>query len=114
MVDMFKDEAGGNFTEEFVGLRAKLYSYKMIDGKKEKKCKGVKKPVVKKSITFDDYRQCLLTGKEQLGSVNVIRSLAHDIYTETVNKVALTANDDKRIILEDGITTLAHGHVLSL
>ena len=38
-----KDEAGGRIIEEFVGLRAKLYSYKMFEGKEEKKCKGIKK-----------------------------------------------------------------------
>ena len=44
---MMKDEAGGKIIEEFVGLRAKLYSYKMFEGKEEKKCKGIKKVVVK-------------------------------------------------------------------
>ena len=39
---MMKDEAGGRIIEEFVGLRAKLYSYKMFKGKEEKKCKGIK------------------------------------------------------------------------
>ena len=42
--------------------------------------------------------------------MNVIRSHLHEIYTEEINKVALSANDDKRIILEDGIHTLAYGH----
>lgn len=50
---MFKDEAGGRIIEELVELRAKLYSYKMFKGKEEKKCKGVKKLVVKRSIHFD-------------------------------------------------------------
>ena len=82
----------------------------MLEGKEEKKCKGVKKPVVKKSIQFDDYKKCLFTGKEQLRKMNVIRSRGHEVYTEEVNKVALSSNDDKRIILGDGIHTLAHGH----
>ena len=46
-----KDEAGGKIIEEFVGLRAKLYCYKMFEGKEEKKCKGIKKSVVKKDIS---------------------------------------------------------------
>ena len=41
---------------------------------------------------------------------NIIRSYKHDIFSETVNKIALTANDDKRIIMEDNISTLAYGH----
>ena len=39
--------------KELVGLRAKLYSYRVFEGKEEKKSKGVKKPVVKRSIKFD-------------------------------------------------------------
>ena len=95
---MFKDEAGGEIIEEFVGLRTKLNSYKMLEGKEEKKCKGIKKPVVKKSITFEDYKKCLFTGKKQLRTMNVIRSRGHEVYTEEVNKIALSANDDKRVI----------------
>ena len=51
VLGMFKDEAGGKVIDEFVGLRAKLYSYKMQEGEESKKCKGGKKSVVKKSIT---------------------------------------------------------------
>ena len=40
VLEMFKDEAGGKQTVEFVGLTAKLYSYKMLDGSEDKKCKG--------------------------------------------------------------------------
>ena len=104
---MFKDEAGGEVIDEFVGLRAKLYSYKMFEGEESKKCKGVKKSVVKKSITHEDYKKCLFTGKEQLQKMNVIRSYRHEIYTEQVNKVALCP---KRHILEDQVHTLALGH----
>ena len=111
VVGMFKDEAGGKIIREFVGLRAKLYAYKMHEGKEEKRCKGVKKAVVvKRSITFEDYKTCLFTGKPQTRTMNVIRSHRHELFTEEVNKIALSANDDKRVILEDGIHTLAHGH----
>ena len=110
VLGMFKDEAMGKIIKEFVGLRAKLYSYKMDEGEESKKCKGVKKQVVEKSITHEDYKTCLLTGKEQLRKMIIIRSYNHEVYTEEVNKVALSAEDDKRYILEDGIHTLAWGH----
>ena len=110
VLGMFKDEAGGKIIDEFVGLRAKLYSYKMLEGEESKKCKGVKKLVVKNSITHDDYKNCLFTGTEQLRKMNVIRSHKHDIYTEEVNKVALSSIDDKRHILEGQTTTLALGN----
>ena len=131
VVGMFKDEAGGNIIEEFVGLRAKMYSYKMLEKEQKeekeqeeegeedeeektptvvKKCKGIKKSVVKRSIHFEDYKKCLFTGEEQLRKMNVFRSHKHEVYTEEINKVALSANDDKRIILGDGVHTLAYGH----
>ena len=110
VLGMFKDEVNGDIIDEFVALRAKLYSFKMFEGKEIKKCKGIKKSVVKKSITHEDYKKCLLTGKEQLRKQNIIRSYKHEVYTEEVNKVALSASDDKRYILEDGIGTLALGH----
>ena len=105
-----KDEAGGKIIEEFVGLRAKLYSYKMFEGKEEKKCKGIKKVVIKKQISFDDYKECLFSGASQMQKMNVIRSHQHELYSETVNKIALAADDDKRIILDDGVSTLAFGN----
>ena len=110
VLGMFKDEAAGKCIEEFVGLRAKLYSFKMIEGEESKKCKGVKKSVVKKCISHEDYKKCLFTGKKQLRKMNIIRSHMHEVYTEEVNKVALCCDDDKRYILEDGINTLALRH----
>ena len=110
VLGMFKDEAGGKIIDEFVGLRSKLYSFKMFEGKESKKCKGIKKLVVKNSITHEDYKNCLFTGKEQLCKMNVIRSHKHDIYTEEVNKIALSPSDDKRHILKGQTATFALGN----
>ena len=110
VLGMFKDEVAGRCIEEFVGLRAKLYSYKMFEGEESKKCKGIKKLVVKKNFTHKDYKKCLFTGKEQLRKMNVIRSYEHEVYTEEVNKVALCPDDDKRHILEGLTDTLALKH----
>ena len=110
VLGMFKDEAAGKNIKEFVGLRAKLYSYKMEEGKENKKCKGIKKAVVEKSITHEDYKTCLKTGKEQLRKQNIIRSYEHTLYTEEINKIALSAADDKRYLLKDSFDTLAWGH----
>ena len=110
VLGMMKDEAGGKTIKEFVGLRAKLYSFVMDDGEETKKCKGVKKQVVESSISHENYKTCLLTGKEQLRKQTILRSYNHEVYTEEVNKVALSAQDDKRYILSDGVHTLAWGH----
>ena len=110
VIGMMKDEAGGKIIKEFVGLRAKLCSYKMYEGKEKKKCKGIKKNVIKNKITHEDYKHCLFTKKFKLTKMNVIRSRDHNIYTEKINKVALSCKDDKRFICEDGIHTFALGH----
>jgi len=111
VIGKFKDEAAGKQIEEFVGLRSKLYSYKMA-GVDYKKCKGVKKSVVKNAITHDNYKACLFTKQDQSRRMNVIRSHLHEIYTEEANKIALSCDDDKRVVLEDGISTLAYGNYL--
>ncbi|VDI81881.1 Hypothetical predicted protein [Mytilus galloprovincialis] len=110
VLGVFKDECGGKIMTDFVGLRAKLYAFKMDDGKATKKAKGVTKNVIKRSIGFEDYERCLTTQQEIHRPMNIIRSHLHQIYTEQVNKIALSAKDDKRHILPDGISTLAHGH----
>ena len=76
----------------------------------EKKCKGVAKGVVKKSITFDDYKECLFSGINRHRKMTVFKSHKHEIYTEEINKIALSSDDDKRIVLPDRVNTLAHGH----
>ena len=95
---MFKDEAGGRQIVEFVGLRAKLYSCKMLDGSEDKKCKGVIKNVTKRSIHFDDYRECLFSRKEQHRKMNVIQSHCREIYTDEINKIALSSDDDNELL----------------
>ena len=106
---MFKNEAGGKQIVEFVGFRAKLYSYKMLDGSVDKNVRG-NKECYKRSIQFDDYREYLFSRKEQHRKMNDIRSHCHQIYTEEINKIALSSDDDKRVIMADGIHTLAYGH----
>ena len=60
---MMKDEAGGKIIEGFVGLRAKLYSYKMFEGKEEKKCKGIKKAVIKNKFLLMIIKNVYLVKK---------------------------------------------------
>ena len=85
---MFKDEVGGKQIAEFVGLRAKLYSFILSEGKEEKKCKGIKKCVIEKKITFNDYKKCIFKEKLQMRTMNVIRSYKHEVYTEELNDCA--------------------------
>ena len=106
----FKDEMGGGVIVSYVGLRPKLYSYVTLSKKEEKKAKGVKMPIIKNQLKFEEYKECLfnksILRKEQYN----IRSYDHEVFTEKINKIALSPFDDKRYILEDGIHTLAWGH----
>ena len=113
VIGLFKDEVAGRQITHFVGLRPKLYSFKVAGGgisKKSdevRKCKGVKKNVVKREIIFDDYVRCLFSGEKQMKSMKIIRSENHDLYSKEVNKIALSNDDDKRSVMEDCIHTLA-------
>ena len=110
VIGFYKDECGGKHITKFVGLKPKSYSYETSDGEKNKKCKGIKKYVVKKHIDIDDYEECLFSRQSQLRSMNTIRSRGHNVGSEKINKTALSADDDKRVIMADGIHTLAIGH----
>ena len=76
-----KDEAGGLVIIGFVGLNAKLYALKIrqneealkniphkklpFKGKEEeRKAKGVKKSVIKKTLSLEDYKKCLFSEKK--------------------------------------------------
>ena len=106
VIGMFKDEVAGRQITHFVGLRPKLYSFKVEDLSTSKKCKGIKKNV-KKRIEFQDYVDCLFSGEKQMRSMNIIRSENHEMFSKKVNKVALSNEDDKREVLEDRINTKA-------
>ena len=107
VIGKFKDEVGGKQITHFVGLRPKLYTFKVEEKGETRKAKGVMKNVIKTSLSFEDYKKCLFTEDELMKEMNIIRSQNHDIYSMTVNKVALSANDDKRLICPNKINTLA-------
>ena len=100
VIGKFKDEVGGKQTTHLFGLRPKLYSFKVEDNSETRKAKGVKKNVIKNTLPFEDYKECLFSEKEVMKDMNIIRSKNHDFFSMTVNKLALSANDDKRLICE--------------
>ena len=109
VIGMFKDELGGKIMKEFCALRAKTYSYLMDDDSEVKKSKGTKKCVIKREIMFENYKDCLLNDKVILKLQQRLKSYNHDVYTEEVNKIALSSNDDKRLQTFDRITTYPYG-----
>ncbi|KYQ54679.1 hypothetical protein ALC60_06444, partial [Trachymyrmex zeteki] len=106
---LMKDENNGAITTE-VGLRAKMYALRVIGRSDTKRIKGVKKNVVAKTITFDDYMRCLNDIMEQLRRQSCIRSTLHEVYTVSELKLALSPYDDKRYVVPDSVTTLPWGH----
>ena len=105
VIGLMKDELGGKIITEFVTLRPRTYSYLTDDGKEDKKAKGTKKCVIKRMIKFNDYKNCLLRDELILKSQQSFISKKHDVYTENINKIALSNNDDKRIVSSDKITS---------
>ena len=98
-----KDETGDKEIIESVNVCAKLYSYisQTNNGCEEKKkAKGIKKCVKKKCIKFQDYIGAIELNKIKRCVQTVITSYRHNVYTEDVNKIAISARDDKRIWLK--------------
>ena len=112
VIGLMKDELGGKIMKEFISLRPKMYSYR-VEESESKTCKGIKKCVVKKTITFKDYKRCLVEGINIHRSQMMFRSKKHKIKTLEVNKLALSREHDKRISI-DGIASLAMGHLQCL
>ena len=108
VIGLMKDELGGEIMKEFVSLRPKMYSYK-VGNSGPKKCKGIKKCVVKKTISFDDYKECLFSGERSHRSQLLFRSCKHEVQTLEVNKLALSREDDKRITI-NGVASYARDH----
>ena len=109
VIGLFKDELGGRIIKKFCALRAKTYSYLMDDDSELKKSKGTKKRVIKRELMFENYTDCLLNGKIILKSQQRFKSDHHKVYTEEVNKIALSSDDDKRLQTFDGIETYPYG-----
>ena len=110
VIGLMKDELGGKIVTEFVTLRPKIYSYLTDDCKEDKKAKGTKKCVIKRMSKFNDYKMCLVKNEVILKSQQRFKSKGHDVYTENINKIALSNNDDKRIVSSDKITSYPYGY----
>ena len=104
---LFKDELGRKIIAEVVALRPRTYAYLMDDGSDHKKAKGTKKCVIKQKFMFEKCKGCLFNNKTVYRSQKRFRSYFHDVYTEEVNKIALSSNDDKR--LQTSVTTYLYG-----
>lgn len=138
IVGLMKDETKGKIITHFVGLRSKMYSFKLHVTEKEKdqeqnklkqkqldeitiqktiknigvtkKSKGVKYDVVKNKITFDDYLHCLEENKSISETQRNILSFAHNVFSVEQTKIVLNPNDNKRHLIANSYDTLPLGH----
>ena len=111
VIGLMKDEMGGYIIIGFVALRPKTYSSLIDDDSEAKKAKGTKKYVIKRMLKFNDNKDCLLNDEIILKSQQIFKSEAHNVYTEEINKIALSSNDDKRLQAFDRITIYPHGYM---
>ena len=95
--------------KKFVGLRAKTYAYLMDDDTEHKKAKGTKRCKIKREFIFKNYEDCLFNNKVILRSQQRFKSDYHNVYTEQINEIALSSNDDKRLETFDKTTTYLYG-----
>ena len=106
-----KDELGGGIMTEFVTLRPKMYAYKTGESE-SKNCKGIKKCIIKKMISFEDYKNCLFSGETSYRSQLMFRSSKHEVITLEVNKLTLSRDYDKRITINE-VSSLARDHYMT-
>lgn len=115
---LWSPEAGGKEIIEYVGLRAKAYCYRFRDNNVVIKNKGVPKSAMiaeqpeepRDKITIEHYRNALFTGMEYYTTQYAIRSNKHEVQTEVVYKLSLSADDLKRSVTANRVYTLPYGY----
>lgn len=110
VIGKFKPEYPNEIITNFIGLRSKLYNFVTQSGTECSKAKGITKSVIRKKLKHKNYVKTLEEAKQLRSKMTVIRSLKHKIYTQEINKISLSSYDDKRYILDDGISSYAYGH----
>ena len=134
-IELMKDGLGGQIMKEFVGLRAKTYNHLKYINNEDKKEKGTKKCVTKRKFKLQYYKNCLeaaqierkinylrkkkidvdglkedqkefvKNNKLTLKAQQRFKSESHNVFTEEINKIALSSNDDTRMQSIDLIET---------
>ena len=94
---------------ELCDPRAKTYAFKRDDDTEEKNAKRTKKCIINKELTLENYKESVLKNKTIAKSQLRFKSDPHNVYTEEINKIAISSNDDNRLQTFDGITTYPIG-----
>ena len=100
-----KDEYRGTALYEFIGTKSKIYSILDVKNCEKNAYKGRSS-----NIEHDEFMETLINKKIIIHNMSGIKSFNHKMFTYESNKISLSAFDDKRYILADGINTLAYSH----
>ena len=143
VIGLIKDELGGKIVTQFVGLRAKTYSYLTDDGSEGENAKGTKKCVINRKLEFKSYEnsfeatqlenkinhleknididcikenhnEFIRNNKSILKTRQRFKSGEHNVFTEEINKISLSSNDDKKMQSIDSTETYAYGTIKGL
>ena len=93
-----KDEFVGVIADKFVGLKSKMYSIKKIAKR------------VNIATEFNEFKDVLFIKKNIRHKMKRIQDKKHKIGTYEIDKLSLSCFDDKILVLDDGIYTVAYFH----
>mgnify|MGYP006335536757 FL=1 len=111
MLGKFKDETASKPPIEFIGLKSEMYSLLVEHDKPSKlTAKGVKRSWVDAKLRHDNFRNVLENRTETYAGCFKFTSSRQSLHTELIHKKCLDVFDDKRYLLDDGITSLSYGH----
>ena len=103
VIGKMKDVSEGKINDKFVGLRTKMYSMKIIDGRESNTAKWVNV-----ATEFNEFKDTLFNKNVVRHKMKVIQSKKHKIGTCEIRKILLLCFDDKRFVLDDSIHTLVY------
>jgi len=121
-----KDETGFRAIYQFIALRPKMYAFRYssqstythkdmttrdLRDSIVKRAKGVQSSALTTQVMFANYKEALDNSDVTIRTTTKkISSKKHQVYTESIKKVALRNHDEKRYLQADHNTTLAYGH----
>ena len=110
VLGLMKDETNMIPIERGSFARSKLYSIKLKNNGIVKRAKGIKKDIISKNISYQDYEDCIFNKEIVTVTQRRIVNKNHKLYTIEEQKFALSYNDDKRYQIYDSFDTLPWGH----
>ena len=105
VIGKMKDEYGGVIIDQFTGLKSKMYSIKKIDGSESSTANEVNI-----ATEFNEFKDVLFNKKIIRHKMKIIQAKKHKIGTYEIDKIPLSCFDDKRLVLDNGVNTLAYFH----